>query len=77
MGPESTAAGEIVLRKGKEIFRLMEAEPPAVFSRKYWAGRMMDAAMERPDFKVALFRFIDVLPTLSTNRQVSRHIREY
>ena len=60
-----------------EIFRLMEAEPPAVFSRKYWAGRMMDAAMERPDFKVALFRFIDVLPTLSTNRQVSRHIREY
>ncbi len=73
----TAAAREDVLRKGTEIFRLMEAEPPAVFSRKYWAGRMMDAAMERPDFKVALFRFIDVLPSLATNRQVSRHIREY
>ncbi len=73
----SAAAREDVLRIGTEIFRLMEAEPPAVFSRKYWAGRMMDAAMERPDFKVALFRFIDVLPSLATNRQVSRHIREY
>jgi RHH-type proline utilization regulon transcriptional repressor/proline dehydrogenase/delta 1-pyrroline-5-carboxylate dehydrogenase len=60
-----------------EIFRLMEAEPPAVFSRKFWAGKMMDAAMRRPEFKVALFRFIDVLPTLSTSRQISRHIKEY
>lgn len=73
----AAAAREDVLRKGLEIFRLMEAAPPAVFSRKYWAGRMMDAAMERPEFKVALFRFIDVLPTLSSTRQVSRHIREY
>jgi RHH-type proline utilization regulon transcriptional repressor/proline dehydrogenase/delta 1-pyrroline-5-carboxylate dehydrogenase len=82
--PTRTSRSEIaadarqdVRRIGLEIFRRMEAEPPAVFSRKYWAGRMMDAAMERPDFKVALFRFIDVLPSLASNREVSRHIREY
>ncbi len=68
---------DAVLGKGLEIFRLMEAEPPAVFNQKYWAGKMMEAAMEHPELKVALFRFIDVLPTLATTEQVSRHIQEY
>ncbi|MBE0568782.1 MAG: proline dehydrogenase family protein [Deltaproteobacteria bacterium] len=66
-----------VTRNGMEIFRLMEEDTPAVFSRKVLAGRMMDAAMARPAFKVALFRFIDVLPSLSSSRELSRHIREY
>ena len=48
-----------------------------MFSRKYWASRMIDAAMDRPDLKVALFRFIDVLPSLSSPEAISRHIREY
>ncbi|MGA8753352.1 proline dehydrogenase family protein [Candidatus Deferrimicrobium sp.] len=66
-----------VVEKGLEIFRLMEAEPPAVFNKKFWAGKLMEAAMEHPELKVALFRFIDVLPTLTTTRQLSQHIKEY
>jgi RHH-type proline utilization regulon transcriptional repressor/proline dehydrogenase/delta 1-pyrroline-5-carboxylate dehydrogenase len=66
-----------VVQKGIEIFRLMESEPPAVFDKKFWAGKMMEAAMEQPELKVALFRFIDVLPTLTTPQQLSRHIKEY
>ena len=69
--------GNAVVEKGLEIFRLMESEPPAVFDKKFWAGKMMEAAMEQPELKVALFRFIDVLPTLTTTRQLSRHIKEY
>jgi RHH-type transcriptional regulator, proline utilization regulon repressor / proline dehydrogenase / delta 1-pyrroline-5-carboxylate dehydrogenase len=69
--------GDPVIEKGLEIFRLMEAEPPAVFNKKFWAGKMMEAAMNHPELKVALFRFIDVLPTLSTPQQLSRHIQEY
>jgi RHH-type proline utilization regulon transcriptional repressor/proline dehydrogenase/delta 1-pyrroline-5-carboxylate dehydrogenase len=72
------AAGEeAVIRKGMEIFRLMEEGAPAVFGRKYWAGRMMEAAMLQPEFKVALFRFIDVLPTLATTAELTRHLQEY
>ncbi|MGE5247793.1 MAG: L-glutamate gamma-semialdehyde dehydrogenase, partial [Verrucomicrobiota bacterium] len=73
----ATVAEDAVIRKGTEIFRLMAEEPPAVFGKKYWAGRMMEAAMEHPDFKVALFRFIDVLPTLQTTAELTRHLEEY
>ncbi len=69
--------GNAVVEKGLEIFRLMESEPSVVFDKKFWAGKMMEAAMEHPEFKVALFRFIDVLPTLTTTQQLSRHIKEY
>ncbi|HSB70648.1 MAG TPA: proline dehydrogenase family protein, partial [Candidatus Methylomirabilis sp.] len=73
----SATRGDPVVEKGLEIFRLMEAEPPAVFNKKFWAGKMMQAAMDHPELKVALFRFIDVLPTLSTSQQLSQHIKEY
>jgi RHH-type proline utilization regulon transcriptional repressor/proline dehydrogenase/delta 1-pyrroline-5-carboxylate dehydrogenase len=68
---------DAAVEKGLEIFRLMEAEPPAVFNKQFWAGKLMDAAMDHPELKIALFRFIDVLPTLSTPQQVSQHIQEY
>ena len=66
-----------VVEQGMEIFRLMEDRPPAIFDRKLWIGKVMSLAMENPAFRLALFRFIDVLPTLTTSQQLSRHTREY
>ncbi|MCM2359692.1 MAG: proline dehydrogenase family protein [Geobacteraceae bacterium] len=66
-----------IRNRGLEIFRLMEAAPPAVFDRKRWAGMLMELAMADPDLKVRLFRFVDVLPTLTTTELVASHIREY
>ncbi len=63
--------------QGGEIFRLIEAGPPAVFDRKRWGGMLMSLAMSDPDLKVQLFRFVDVLPTLATSEQLAAHIREY
>lgn len=37
----------------------------------------MNWAMERPDLKVEMFRFVDVLPTLRTQKQIVAHLREY
>jgi RHH-type proline utilization regulon transcriptional repressor/proline dehydrogenase/delta 1-pyrroline-5-carboxylate dehydrogenase len=62
---------------GGEIFRLMATEKPALFDRKWWAGQLMEMAMAEPELKVRLFRFIDVLPVLTDNEQLVRHIREY
>ncbi len=76
----SGASGERereILATGREILRRMEGQPPAFFDRRRWTGRLMEAAMENPAFKARLFRFIDVLPALSTAEQVSRHLREY
>jgi RHH-type proline utilization regulon transcriptional repressor/proline dehydrogenase/delta 1-pyrroline-5-carboxylate dehydrogenase len=73
----SVPARDPVAEKGMEIFERMREEPPSVFNRKRWAGRALEAAMRDPDFKVRLFRFVDVFPALSGSREVARHVREY
>ncbi len=66
-----------VVQKGREIFGLIEAETPSIFDRKWWVGQAMDLVMKNPEFKVQLFRFIDVFPTLLTDETIATHLREY
>ena len=54
-----------ICEQGQEIFRLMNTEPPAVFSRKGWNAILMNLAMSAPELKVQLFRFVNVLPELT------------
>jgi RHH-type transcriptional regulator, proline utilization regulon repressor / proline dehydrogenase / delta 1-pyrroline-5-carboxylate dehydrogenase len=53
------------------------AEPPFLFSKKGFYGTLMDWAMHDEHFKTQLFRFVDVLPTLSSSGEVARHLTEY
>lgn len=53
------------------------AEPPSVFSKKGFYGAMMEWAMRDEHFKTQLFRFIDVLPTLTSSSQIAHHLEEY
>ncbi len=63
---------------GKKIFSITEAtEPPSFFTKKGLAGSLMDWAMRDEQFKTQLFRFVDVLPTLTSSGEVSRHLKEY
>src|SRR5439155_5813439 len=63
---------------GEKIFALMDAdEPPSLFSKKGFYGALMDWAMRDEHFKTQLFRFVDVLPTLTSSSEVSRHLKEY
>lgn len=63
---------------GEKIFSMMEATgPPSFFTKKGMSGAMMDWAMRDEHFKTQLFRFVDVLPTLSSSGEVSRHLKEY
>src|SRR5215813_1875958 len=63
---------------GEQVFALMDAaEPPSLFSKKGFYGALMDWAMRDEHFKTQLFRFVDVLPTLSSSGEISRHLREY
>ncbi|HEY6838459.1 MAG TPA: hypothetical protein VI389_06935, partial [Geobacteraceae bacterium] len=68
---------EAIVRKGMDIFRLMEAEPPAVFKKSWWVGQVLEMTMRDPLLKLNLFRFIDVLPTLTSTDLVMAHIDEY
>ncbi len=62
---------------GRELFARVEADRPMLFSSRWWDDRMMAWTMDEEAVKVQLFRFIDVLPTLHTTPQITRHLKEY
>src|SRR5215472_5102763 len=67
-----------VRKYGEQVFALMDAaEPPSLFSKKGFYGTMMEWAMRDEHFKTQLFRFVDVLPTLTSSSEVARHLQEY
>ncbi|MGH9243283.1 MAG: proline dehydrogenase family protein [Acidimicrobiales bacterium] len=61
----------------RRIAELGAGERSTVFRMSWWSERMLDWAMARPGFKTELFRFVDVFPATTTNRDVLRHIDEY
>ncbi|MEZ4873016.1 MAG: proline dehydrogenase family protein [Bdellovibrionales bacterium] len=64
---------------GREIFSAAEKAPAkgGFFRKDWWYGRIMEWSMQNEDFKTRMFRFVDVLPTLNSNQEVSKHIKEY
>jgi RHH-type transcriptional regulator, proline utilization regulon repressor / proline dehydrogenase / delta 1-pyrroline-5-carboxylate dehydrogenase len=61
---------------GLKLFSAVREIPP-VFDMKRWTGRIMDWAMKHEEFKIRLFRFIDVLPSLKSDDQLIRLLQEY
>jgi RHH-type proline utilization regulon transcriptional repressor/proline dehydrogenase/delta 1-pyrroline-5-carboxylate dehydrogenase len=66
-----------VLEIGRELFTAARDDKPGFFDKNFWAGKMMDWALKDPSFKIELFRFVDVLPSLKSADQISDHIRMY
>ncbi|MGA3123362.1 MAG: proline dehydrogenase family protein [Polyangiaceae bacterium] len=67
-----------VRAQGQKLFALMDAaHAPASLSKKGIYGRLMEWAMKDPAFKTQLFRFVDVLPSLTSSAEVVRHLQEY
>ncbi|UCG14398.1 MAG: L-glutamate gamma-semialdehyde dehydrogenase [Deltaproteobacteria bacterium] len=66
-----------IIDRGKEFFATIRGESPSIFDKGWWTGKVMDWSMRNEGFKVQLFRFVDVLPYLTTGDSLSRHIQEY
>lgn len=63
---------------GLEIFEKAGAQKSkSVFNKDWWYGKIMDWSMKNEQFKTQMFRFVDVLPSLNSNNEVTRHIKEY
>src|SRR3989338_8199069 len=73
----NTSLEDKVKQAGKEIFQKVKLSKASFFDRSFWSAKLMDLAMKDEKLKVELFRFVDVLPTLSTEEQLSKHINEY
>lgn len=66
-----------ITERGKEFFASISGEAPSIFNKGWWTGKVMDWSMKNENFKVQLFRFVDVLPYLNTSDSLTRHIDEY
>lgn len=63
---------------GTTLFKRMEEHPsPGILSKKGAYARIMEWSMKDPAFKAQLFRFVDVLPSLSSSAEIVRHLQEY
>ncbi len=64
--------------KGEEILKRMEgSQKVSLFSKDFWYGSIMDWSMKNERFKTNMFRFVDVLPALTSGPEVARHLKEY
>jgi RHH-type transcriptional regulator, proline utilization regulon repressor / proline dehydrogenase / delta 1-pyrroline-5-carboxylate dehydrogenase len=80
MSPEANQAAAYqaaIKAKGEMIFGAMENESQSIFSKNYWYGNIMEWSMKNDQFKTQMFRFVDVLPYLSSSGEVARHLKEY
>lgn len=77
--PLSNSSLEPAIRSwGDKLFSLIDsAETPTLFSKKGLYGALMEWAMRDEQFKIQLFRFVDVLPTLTSSAEISKHLNEY
>ncbi len=66
-----------VVARGKELFFAISGEKPSLFDQGDWMGKVLDWCMQNEQFKVQMFRFVDVFPSLSDSKQLTEHIREY
>src|SRR5437016_111784 len=76
--PDKGALESAIRDYGERILSSLDAaEPPSLFSKKGFYASLMDWAMRDEHFKTQLFRFVDVLPTLNSSAEISRHLKEY
>lgn len=66
-----------VTELAEEIFKEVSQSSLSIFNPEFYTGKLMDWSMRDEEFKINLFRFVDVFPTLSSSAAVVRHAQEY
>src|SRR5215469_6526576 len=62
---------------GEYVFAHLQRRQASVFERRWWDDRIMAWAMRDESVKVQMFRFIDVLPMLTSTSAIVGHLHEY
>ncbi|MBM4123659.1 MAG: aldehyde dehydrogenase family protein [Nitrospira sp.] len=73
-GPALDAA---ILRIGQALASRSAGLAPTVFDHRWWSSTLLDWCMKDDAFKIQLFRFIDVLPSLRGDELVAKLAEEY
>ena len=74
--PDATEIDAAILALGRELHARTRQLQGGLFDRERWQGALLDWVLRDPSFKVDLFRFVDVLPSLHDKEAVRRHVEE-
>jgi RHH-type transcriptional regulator, proline utilization regulon repressor / proline dehydrogenase / delta 1-pyrroline-5-carboxylate dehydrogenase len=77
MSTMSTPLGSAIIRIGERLARLSADRNPTLFEGRWWSHTALNLAMHDSRFKAQLFRFIDVLPSITDDEHVVTLAREY
>ncbi|MGZ8490219.1 MAG: proline dehydrogenase family protein, partial [Candidatus Binatia bacterium] len=66
-----------VQRLARELYQKAARQKPALFDAQDLLGRMIAWSLDDESLRVALFRFVDVLPSLESSSEIGRHLEEY
>jgi RHH-type transcriptional regulator, proline utilization regulon repressor / proline dehydrogenase / delta 1-pyrroline-5-carboxylate dehydrogenase len=66
-----------IQQRGERIFELVDRNPESIFTKAGFYQRMMAFSMRDEQFKVQMFRFVDVLASLRNSRDIVQHLDEY
>ncbi len=61
----------------RSLYQSAAAHKPSIFDPQDWLGKMIEWSLQDEALRVALFRFVDVLPSLDSAAEIGRHIEEY
>jgi RHH-type proline utilization regulon transcriptional repressor/proline dehydrogenase/delta 1-pyrroline-5-carboxylate dehydrogenase len=61
----------------RSLYGRASQHKPSLFEPQDWMGRMIDWSLKDESLRAALFRFVDVLPSLDSAAEISRHLQEY
>ncbi len=68
---------EEVIKTGTYILENLNDSSKSIFNKDWWYGRIMEWSMKKESFKTQMFRFVDVLPSLNSNKEIMKHLKEY
>ena len=61
----------------RSLCRAAAERKPSIFEPQDWLGKMIEWSLDDESLRVALFRFVDVLPSLESAADIGRHLQEY
>ncbi len=73
--PDSTE--QAVQSLARSLYQKAAQHKPSLFEAKDLLGRMIDWSLKDETLRIALFRFVDVLPSLESSSEIGRHLEEY
>lgn len=68
---------DTLLKMGTELFGTLKELQKNPLNKKWWYENIMQWTLANPNFKTALFRFVDVFPSLSKKKDIPLFFKEY